>query len=107
MLANAGNFPESETDSITKALENTPESKSAEILGLGFKQPVVVLLISLFVGVLGIDRFYLGQTKSGVFKLITCGGLGIWYIIDIFTAMKRARKVNVNNFFEAVNNVPK
>lgn len=40
------------------------------------------ILISFFVGFLGIDRFYLGCYISGFFKLITFGGLGIWTFID-------------------------
>lgn len=47
------------------------------------KEWMVALLLSFFVGGLGIDRFYLGQTSLGVVKLITCGGLGIWALIDL------------------------
>jgi TM2 domain-containing membrane protein YozV len=41
------------------------------------------LLLSFFFGVLGVDRFYLGYTLLGVLKLITGGGLGIWWLIDL------------------------
>lgn len=49
----------------------------------GGKKWLVALLLSIFVGGLGVDRFYLGYTGLGILKLITCGGFFIWYVIDI------------------------
>jgi len=47
----------------------------------------VLLVLSIFLGYLGIDRFYAGDVPFGVIKLLTGGGLGIWWIIDIFRAL--------------------
>jgi TM2 domain-containing membrane protein YozV len=47
------------------------------------KDWLVALLLSIFVGTLGIDRFYLGHIGLGILKLITFGGCGIWWIIDL------------------------
>lgn len=47
----------------------------------------VALLISLLLGWLGIDRFYIGQVGIGVLKLLTLGVCGIWAIIDWFLIM--------------------
>ena len=47
------------------------------------KQKNVALILSILLGELGIDRFYLGYTGLGILKLITAGGMGIWWLIDI------------------------
>jgi hypothetical protein len=54
------------------------------------KSYVTALLLSFFVGYLGIDRFYLGQTGLGIGKLLTLGGCGVWALIDfILIAMRK------------------
>ncbi len=47
------------------------------------KDWLVALLLSIFLGELGIDRFYLGYVGLGVLKLLTGGGCGIWWLIDV------------------------
>lgn len=43
---------------------------------------VVAILLSFFLGGLGVDRFYMGYIGLGIAKLLTLGGCGIWSLID-------------------------
>ncbi len=59
------------------------------------KSFLVALLLALFLGVLGVHRFYLGYTGLGVAQLLTCGGCGIWALIDaIMIAAGSVKDVN-------------
>ena len=47
------------------------------------KDWTVLLLLSILLGGLGVDHFYTGKIGTGILKLITIGGCGIWALIDI------------------------
>jgi len=54
---------------------------------VGDKQFITTWLLSLLLGGLGVDRFYLGKVGTGIVKLLTFGGLGIWYLIDLILVL--------------------
>lgn len=53
----------------------------------GDKSYIGTLILSYFLGFFGVDRFYLGKTRSGVVKLITMGGLGYWWLFDFVVTL--------------------
>lgn len=72
------------------------ESKYMLISATEMKDPTTILLVSIFLGGLGIDRFMLGETGMGILKLLTGGVCGILALIDWFTVQKKAKELNFN-----------
>ena len=62
-------------------MSKLPKEKEAASAS-GSKSFLVAFLLSLFLGILGVDRFYLGRIGTGILKLVTIGGFGVWYVID-------------------------
>jgi hypothetical protein len=61
--------------SPTTAPEDTGQARNRSF--------VLTWLLSLLLGFLGLDRFYTGRYLTGVLKLLSLGGLGIWWIVDL------------------------
>ncbi len=56
---------------------------------------VLALLLSIFLGNLGIDRFIMGHVGLGILKLITVGGFGIWWLVDIILIATKYQFKNI------------
>ena len=91
-------FPEESLMMIREKFENMDESKTSMLYTLSFKDPMTALNLTIVAGPLGIDRFYIGDTGLGVAKLLTCGGCGIWTLVDYFLIMKRTKEKNFEKF---------
>ena len=61
------------------------------------KSPNVAFILSFFLGTLGGDRFYLGNIGRGVGKVLTIGGLGVWWLIDLFLIRGSTRQLNMKH----------
>ncbi|MBQ8656231.1 MAG: TM2 domain-containing protein [Prevotella sp.] len=102
LLANAAKyFPESSMPAIRQTLEQMDPQKASTLLAQDYKDPMIAIIISAIIGVYGIDRFYIGDVMMGVLKLITGGGCGIWWLIDIFLIMGAAKDKNYQKFVQS------
>lgn len=93
-------FPAEKLMLIRNQLEKLEDNKLMIIQSIQYKDTTTMLLISLFIGAWGVDRFMLGETGLGVAKLLTCGGLGVWTIIDWFLIMGKTREYNFQKFMQ-------
>lgn len=94
IIANAKFFESHQITAVRDKLLAMDDSKFILAQSLNLKDPTTMIIVSLLAGSFGIDRFLIGDTGLGVGKLLTCGGLGIWTIVDWFLIMGRAREVN-------------
>ena len=102
LAINAKYFPTEQVQYIRQRLEALPEQQLSMLYAISFQDPMMMLIISLFGGSLGIDRFILGQVGLGIGKLLTCGGCGIWAIVDWFLIMDATRQSNAQKLFAVI-----
>jgi TM2 domain-containing membrane protein YozV len=96
LALNAKFFVPEKIPFLREQIEKMDDSKFILIQSLSYREPTTMLLISLFGGHFGVDRFMLGQTGLGVLKLLTCGGLAVWTIVDWCLIMRLTREYNFN-----------
>jgi len=94
IMANAKFFPEDSINELKARLSKLSQNQFNAIQGIQLKDPMIMLLLSLFLGSSGIDRFLLKEIGLGIIKLLTAGGCGIWTIVDWFLVMNRTREFN-------------
>ena len=95
IMANNKYFQDYQLPAIRTMLLNADESRWINVQMIQFKDPTISLILSIFVGSLGIDRFYVGDVGLGILKLITCGGCYVWWLIDLFLIMGVTKDKNL------------
>jgi len=56
---------------------------------------ILVLVMSVVFGSLGVDRFIMGKIGTGLLKLVTFGGFGIWWLVDVILVATKHKYKNV------------
>ena len=102
MMANAKFFPPMMVGQIKDKLATLGEDKETMLISTDWKNPTVGFLFAFFLGGFGADRFWLGDTGLGIAKLLTCGGCGIWTIVDYFLIMKRTKEKNFEKLMSLI-----
>jgi hypothetical protein len=102
LMTNAKFFDGNKIPLIRERLLALDESRFAHLHALNLKDPTTILIVSILAGSLGIDRFMIGDTGLGIAKLLTCGGLGIWTIVDWFMIQSRTREINFERLLTVV-----
>jgi TM2 domain-containing membrane protein YozV len=94
ILSNGKFFESNQLMHIRERLLAMDDSKWSVIQTLQFKDPTTSIIVSILAGTWGIDRFIIGDTGLGIAKLLTCGGLFIWTVVDWFLIMDATREKN-------------
>jgi len=100
LLAKQGFFPAESIPMIRQKLLQMDESRFWTVQSIDFKDPTTLLILSIFLGCFGVDRFMLGDTGIGILKLLTGGVCGILTIIDWFSIQKMTREKNLERIMQ-------
>lgn len=92
---------------LRSMLGKLTEEELVTVSCIELQSPTVLLLISIFLGELGVDRFMLGDVGMGLLKLFTGGLCGIFWIIDLITIQQKTRSKNFRLISDFVNSIPR
>ena len=95
LLNNGECFDSMTIPTVQKKLAEVDDSKSAFLLTMNLQNPTGMLLIAI---VLGWERFFLDDIGLGVLKVLTLYGLGLWWLIDLFSVQRRTYEYNYKKF---------
>ncbi|MEI7523567.1 MAG: TM2 domain-containing protein [Mariniphaga sp.] len=95
IMTNSKYFESYQLNAIRERLITLDDSRWSMISTVQLKDPTISLVISILVGHFGVDRMIIGDVGLGIAKLLTCGGMGIWTLVDWFLIMGLTRQKNM------------
>lgn len=101
-IANKDKFPAEKIPLLKEKMATVDDSRYEVITSVELKDTTTMLLISIFLGELGVDRFMMGDIGMGILKLLTGGLCGILWIIDMIKISGRVREENFNKVMETL-----
>lgn len=99
-IANGKKLPAEKAVLIREKMAQIDDSRYATISSVELKDPTTMLLVSIFLGEFGVDRFMLGETGMGILKLLTAGLCGILWLIDLIGITKKVKEYNYNELMK-------
>ena len=111
LMANGKFFPDYQIEEIRSNLLALNNQQMSSVECMSFKDPTTMLLISIFLGGLGVDRFMLDDTKNGVFKLllslfffliVTAIAIFVWWIVDLINIRTMTQEYNYEELTKAM-----
>jgi len=91
-------FPAETIPMIKERMTYLPSDQEMAIMAADYTNPILSIVLSVVLGGYGIDRFLIGDIGIGIGKLLTGGGCGVWWLIDIFLIMDATKRKNFEKF---------
>ncbi len=101
-VTNGKNLPLDKIESLREKMLQLDDSRYMTITSVELKDSTTMILISFFLGELGVDRFMMGETGMGVLKLLTCGLCGILWLLDVINITKKTKEYNYNELIKVL-----
>ena len=102
IMTNQKYFPAEKMMYLKEKLKGLDDEKFSLISMIELKDPTTLLLVSLFLGGWGVDRFMIGDTGICVLKLLTGGCCGILTVIDWFSIQNKTKELNFNKLMALI-----
>lgn len=101
-VANGKNLPAERVAELREKMIALDDSRYSTISSVEIKDSTTMLLISIFIGSFGVDRFMMGETGMGILKLLTGGLCGILWLIDVIGIGKKTKEFNYNELMKVL-----